>query len=202
MAAACRAACLRMRIPRLRGLFVPRANGSERALTGAGSCLHTVTVVHLDTYHLLEYAFDGKDAPVSSRLFRRIGGRQFRVVVTQTVLGEALAVMIRKCSTHERLMGCIGRMIYALRMCRVEAARCLEAFDPEITGIISELRKRAVLLDGTDMLVLAQALADEDCEYLLTRDSMLIRSEGIMEYAEELRTRRRKRAKPEVRYIL
>lgn len=167
---------------------------------GPGPCM--AAVVRLDTYHLLEYAFNGRDAPVSGRLFRQIGDPQFRVVVTQTVLGEALAVMIRKCGSHEQLMECIGRMLHALRTCRVEAARCLGAFDPEITEIISELRKRDKRLDGTDILMLAQALADEECEFLLTRDGMLIRNEKIIEYEAELRKRRRRRAKLEVRYIL
>lgn len=79
----------------------------------------------------------------------------------------------------------------------------LRPIDPKkIAGMVAGLAKRVPELDGTDLIILAIALADPDSACLLTRDHVLVRSEKIMACEEELRNADRRDVRLRITYTL
>lgn len=153
--------------------------------------------VYYDSFFPMEVAERGRLAAYSRDLFSRIRRGPYAVAISQVVVGETHAVLMGRYADHARRMESIGRLHAAFQETGVYASAGahggLRPIDPKkIMGVMGGLLRRVPELDGTDLVILAVALADPYSAYLFTRDRMLVGNDKIMAYEEDLRKKERR----------
>ena len=143
-----------------------------------------ISRVHLDTYYLLEIVFKGDKKQDAEKILYKASKGSFEIVVPQIVLGEAVSKILKRGKDARRLM---DRLIDTIEKYEIDAGACLVPVSKSAFGIMEELRRRDQRLDGTDIAILAHALADPDAKVFLTIDTNMTANPAIDGYEVELR---------------
>lgn len=115
----------------------------------------------------------------------------FEIVVPQIVLGEAVSKILKRGKGARRLM---DRLVGTIEKYGIDIDRCLVPVSKS-TFEIMEMRRRDQRLDGTDIAILAHALADPDAKFFLTIDVDMMDNPAIDGYEIELRDEGRRNVK-------
>ena len=81
----------------------------------------------------------------------------------------------------------MDRLVGTIEKYGIDADRCLVPVSKSAFEIMEEVRRRDQRLDGTDIAILAHALADPDAEFFLTIDVDMTDNPAIDGYEVELR---------------
>ena len=123
--------------------------------------------VHLDTWALMAALVGGKFEDHIRRILQHSGPESYSPVASQTALGEADAVILRRGpGAALMLRGLLG----LLADYRAEPGRCMPPINGAVLAIIRELVRVVPGLDMADRIILAHALADPDSWFLTTSD--------------------------------
>ena len=122
----------------------------------------------------------------SARVFARLESDVYAVKVPQTVIGEAVATIMRDFDPGdwEMVIGKVVRTIGSV----ADPATCFPPPEPAVAEVAGQMMARVKGLTKTDALVAAQALMDPVSQKLVTKDNLLISSVWLIE--EEQRMRR------------
>ena len=151
-----------------------------------------ISRVHLDTYYLLEIVFKGDKKQDAEKILYKASKGSFEIVVPQIVLGEAVSKILKRGKDARRLM---DRLIDTIEKYEINVGACLVPVSKNAFGIMEEVRRRDQRLDGTDIAILAHALADPDAKFFLTIDVDMIDNLAIDGYETELRNDGRRNVK-------
>ena len=143
-----------------------------------------ISRVHLDTYYLLEIVLKGDKKQDAEKILYKASKGSFEIVVPQIVLGEAVSKILKRGKDARRLM---DRLVDTIEKYEIDAGACLVPVSKSAFGIMEELRRRDQRLDGTDIAILAHALADPDAKVFLTIDTNMTANPAIDGYEVELR---------------
>lgn len=139
----------------------------------------------------MEVLAKGEHAARIESTLRQSGLDSYSLVVSQAVLGEAAAVILRRGPDAARML---DAMFALLADCRVEPDSCMPPIDAAVLAIVNELVWAVPELDMTDRIILAIALADRNSAFLITRDRKLVNNPAITLYEERLRSMGRRDA--------
>ena len=166
-----------------------QGTGKVKNTSAAASALWRV---HLDTWAFMVVLLGGKYKDRIERMLRESGPGSYVLVASQTALGEANAVILRRGPDATRML---RALLGLLEDYRVDPAKCMPPMDGAVFAILSELMVVVPKLDMTDRIILAHALADPDSSFLITGDGMMINNPAIIGYEEYLRNHGRRNTK-------
>jgi len=126
----------------------------------------------------------------SASCTRRAGGA-FEAFVPQTVLGETASKILAR-EGHQDMLDKLDR---TLQKYGIDARRSLPPAPKGAFAIMEELRKIDERLDGTDIMILAQVLADPDSKFFFTKDEKMLYNAAIQKYEQRLRSENLRREK-------
>ena len=143
-------------------------------------------VVYLDTWVLREVV---SKSPLirrkSAQRFARLGSGVYTVKVPQTVIGEAVATVMRDFDHGER-EELVGRIMQAVTSV-VDPATCIPPPGRATVELAMQMMAHVRRLAMTDAHVTAQALSDTESQKIVTKDSRLTAAAWLK--AEEQRMR-------------
>jgi len=152
-----------------------------------------VSRAYLDTYYLLEVVMKRRNKRTVEHLLSRIKSPSFKIMVPQIVLGEATAKIFSMCSeNNESPCMLVEKVADLLQKYQINVKNCLPPPRKEAFAIMAELADRDEMLDATDIMILAYALADPDSKFLFTTDTKMLRNARIKEYDRYLRDDKRR----------
>ncbi len=141
--------------------------------------------VHLDTSVLRGYVSDKNgERSEAQRQISRLTNRSYETVISQIVLGEALATIIRDYKGDPTAAYTKIKCLYEKLM---DMCRDLDHDIPPITMKILEEANRLTDIDGTDKIIAAHALLDPDSQRLVSYDRRMIDSKEFRKEEERLR---------------
>ena len=145
------------------------------------------TKVFVDN-HLLRGMLSTKSLERQDALhqFNQLNHNTYEVVISQIALGELVSVTMRDFNEPAELANKLGKL-YEHISDVLDVSICLPPPNKKSIEIAIELKTGDNNLDMTDLLIVAQALADKDSQRFLTRDKKLLDSEIIKKKEEELR---------------
>lgn len=151
-----------------------------------GTCAAAAALwrAHLDTWAFMVVLLGGKYKERVERMLRESGPSSYVLVASQTALGEASAVILRRGPGAARML---RALLGLLEDYRVDPAKCMPPLDEAVLVILIELIRVVPNLDMTDRIILAHALADPDSSFLITGDSMMVNNPAIIAYEAHLR---------------
>lgn len=148
--------------------------------------------VHLDTWALMVVLLGGNYKDRIERMLRENSLGTYALVVSQTALGEADAVILRRGPDAARML---RALLGLLEDYRVDPAKCMPPVNGAVLAVLNDLTRVVPSLDMTDRIILAHALADPDASFLITGDGMMINNPAIIEYEAHLRRHGRRNTK-------
>ncbi len=151
-----------------------------------------VSRVYLDTYYLLEIVLKGHKKHDAEKILYKASKGSFEIVVPQIVLGEAVSKILKRGRDARPLM---DRLVGTIEKYGIDVDRCLVPVAKSAFEIMEEVRGRDQRLDGTDIAILAHALADPDAKVFLTIDCDMTDNPAIGEYERKLRSEGRRNVK-------
>ena len=113
--------------------------------------------MYIDTYYLLEMVLKGDKKHDAEKILYKARKGSFELVVPQIVLGEAVSKILKRGKDARRLM---GRLVDTIEKYGIDVNVCLAPVAKSAFEIMEEVRRRDPRLDGTDLAILAHALAD------------------------------------------
>ena len=140
---------------------------------------------YVDTHYLLSFVFEETAAEETRRLLYKLRGDSYRILVSQTVLGEVTAKILQRYESGdipERFQR-YGSLFSDYGIDHV----CLPGVDKDSGYHMSELQKIDDRLDPTDTLIISQVLADPDSKFFFTHDKDILDNKCIMEYEYQMR---------------
>lgn len=144
--------------------------------------------VHHDAVHFMEAVTRGPRADEARKVFYDSRRHNYLVIVSQIILGEIVAVILRKYGSYGEHEAALGRLLKVIYDSGAEIGRSFATFDPwKLRGMVRDLSELDSRLKRTDLIVLALALADPNSVRLFTRDNVLLENTRIMEYEARLR---------------
>lgn len=144
--------------------------------------------VHHDAIHFVEVVTDGPNAAESRRVFYDSKRHRYKVIISQIILGEILAVILGKYGSYGEHEARLSKLLKAIYDSGADIGSSLVTFDPwKMRQMVEELTDMDSRLKRTDLIVLVLALSDPNSVRLFTRDSVLIRNERIIEYERRMR---------------
>ena len=129
---------------------------------------------------------DGQEKSSVERLLSRIKNPSFEIRVPQIVLGEAISKILAKDDVNKS-EDILLKLVHILQKYKIDAKTCLPPPQRNSLSIMAELSKEDEMLDITDVVILAHALADPDSKFFFTMDQKLIYGVKIKEYERRLR---------------
>ena len=150
-----------------------------------------VSRVCFDSHYVLEVVFEGKYKDDAERLLYATSRGAFEVFVPQTVLGE----IVSKILARDGREGMLDKLDRTLQKYGIDARRSLAPAPKGAFAIMEELRKIDERLDGTDIMILAQVLADPDSKFFFTKDEKMLYNAAIQKYEQRLRSENLRREK-------
>lgn len=159
--------------------LVPAAGNARRAV---------VQTVHRGAVHFVEAVIGGPEADEARRALYSSKRRSYKVIVSQIILGEILAVILGKYGSYGEHESGPVRLLRAIYDSGVDIRSGLVTPGPwKPRGIIDDLTELDPVLRRTDLIVLAIALADPDSARLFTKDSVLLENRKIADYERKMR---------------
>lgn len=153
--------------------------------------------------HFVEVVTDGPDAAESRKVFYDSKRHRYNVVVPQIILGEILAVILGKYNSYREHEARLVMLLKAIYDSGANIKGGLIVFDPwKMREIVKDLTEIDPRLKRTDLIVLALALADPNSVRLFTKDSVILRSEGIIEYERMMRDRGHRNVRLKITHTL
>ena len=154
-----------------------------------------ISRVYPDTYYLLEIVFKGHKKHDAEKILYKASKGSFEIVVPQIVLGETVSKILKRGQDARRLM---DRLVDTIEKYEIDAGACLVPVSKSAFEIMEEVRRRDQYLDGTDIAILAHALADPDANVFLTIDKDMADNPAIGKYERKLRSEGRRNVKLKV----
>ena len=151
--------------------------------------------VHLDTWAIMEVLLEGEYANLVAEILRLGNQYPYALVASQTVLGEAAAVILRDGPDADRML---RGMLGLLADSRIDPGRCMPPLSPRVLATAHELAVAVPGLDTTDTVMTAHAVVDPNSAYLITRDSKLVANSAIERYEEAARAQGHRKTKLEI----
>lgn len=151
-----------------------------------------ISRVYPDTYYLLEIVLKGHRKQDAEKILYKASKGSFEIVVPQIVLGEAVSKILKRGKDARRLM---DRLVDTIEKYEIDAGACLAPVSKSAFEIMEEVRRRDQRLDGTDIAILAHALADPDAKVFLTIDTNMTANPAIDGYEVDLRNDGRRNVK-------
>ena len=151
-----------------------------------------ISRVYIDTYYLLEIVLKGDNKHDADSILYKASKGSFEIVVPQIVLGEAVSKILKRGKDARHLM---DRLVGTIEKYGIDVDRCLVPVAKSAFEIMEEMRRRDQRLDGTDIAILAHALADPDAKFFLTIDTDMTANPAIERYEMELRNDGRRNVK-------
>lgn len=150
-----------------------------------------VLKVHYDTVFFMEVVVGGRRAASCRQIFGRIRRTPCAAVISQTAVGEAHAVVIRRYKDPRELEKRTRMLTGAIVESAASPDSGIVPPDPrKIWRIVRDLVYLDRDLIGTDIIILAIALADPLSVRLPTWDSVLLENRRIIEYERKLRRKK------------
>lgn len=131
------------------------------------------------------------------KLLYRLKQPSFEVFVSQTVLGEVVAKILQK-HTHEN-RNALSELPQILQDHNIDPAASLTPPLGTALEIMRHLHRADQYLDTTDIMIVSHVLADPKSKFFFTNDSKLIGNLAICEHEADLRNRKRREAKLEIK---
>lgn len=155
-----------------------------------------VLKVHYDSVFFMEVVVGGRRAASCRRVFGQTRHGPYAAVVSQTAMGETHAVVIRRYRDPPELRMRIRMLTDAFIESGADPGSGMVPIDPErIWSIVRDLLALDKGLIGTDVIILAIALADPYSVRLLTWDRALVENRRIIEYEREMRRKNLRRTR-------
>lgn len=143
-----------------------------------------ISSVYLDSWYLIELTLNGESAKDVRRMFYKLMKGTYKVLVSQIVLGETLAVIVRE---HEQeRQEIVEKLFCALDSYKI-GKECIIPLKTEAFDIMVSLHQKDRRLAATDIMMVAHALSDPQSKFLFTPDSKLVGNPNIIELENELR---------------
>jgi len=144
------------------------------------------TRVYLDTW-ILRALISKNNAERKDALHEitRLESNSFDVVISQVVLGEAFATIMRDYGSND--IRRILSKLYDSLVKIVDADSCLPPITVNIVEKAKMLKKKDPRLKDTDAIIAAQALLDRYSQRLLTADTDLLHSRIIKDKEKRMR---------------
>lgn len=159
-----------------------------------------ISRAYLDTYYLLEIVLGGRHKRYVERLPSQISSR-FMVLIPQIVLGEAISQIYEKRGDGMWPDKLMERFTSVMNKYGWDNSNMPPPPNWSFQ-IMDELLRVDDRLEGTDVVILAQALADPDSKFLFTRDRTLGKNENVCNYELRLRQSGRRNTKLKITELL
>ena len=145
-----------------------------------------VVVVYPDTWVLRGIVSKKHDERrKAARLLARLESGVYVVKVSQVIIGEAVATVMRDFDPDE-WEEVVGRIMRAIANV-ADPATCLPPLDTEVAERARRLKASIKWMTDTDALFAAQALQDPESQMVLTNDSLLTSSGELKKVAREMK---------------
>lgn len=141
-----------------------------------------ISRAYIDSYYFLEIVLELKEKEDARRLLDVLSKDKFVAIVPQVVVGEAVSVLLRLDTTRD----VVGSLVRTVKK-YINVKECLAPAGKNSFGIMSEVQKREPRLDGTDVMILSQALGDPLSKFFFTPDKHMLNNLTITTYEKELR---------------
>ena len=131
-----------------------------------------MVVVYLDTWSLREIVSKERKARrASTRTLARLESGVHTAKVPQTVIGEAVATIMRDFVEGE-WVGAVGRIMRAVAGV-ANPSTSLPPPGPEELEMAGRILDKIPRLGASDALIMAQTLLDDESQKLITRDALI-----------------------------
>ena len=145
-----------------------------------------VVVVYPDTWVLRGIVSKKHDERrEAARLLARLESGVYVVKVSQVIIGEAVATVMRDYGPDE-WEGAVGRIMQAVADV-ADPATCLPPLDTAVAERARRLMSNIKRLTDTDALFAAQALQDPESQKVLTNDTILTGSGELKRLSREMK---------------
>ena len=121
----------------------------------------------------------------AARLLARLRSGVYVVKVSQVIIGEAVATVMRDFDPDE-WEEVVGRIMQAIASV-ADPATCLPPLDTAVAKSARRLKTSIKRMTDTDALFAAQALHDPESQKVLTRDTLLTSSGELKKVAREMK---------------
>ena len=121
----------------------------------------------------------------AARLLARLESGVYVVKVSQVIIGEAVATVMRDFDPDE-WEGAVGRIMRAVADV-ADPAKCLPPLDTAVAERAGWLMSNIKRLTDTDALFAAQSLQDPESQKVLTNDSTLTGADEFGEMSREMK---------------
>lgn len=145
-----------------------------------------MVTAHIDTSVLVPiFSEDRPQERSARRLLERLRDKNLEPVVSQIVVGELVAVMLKNLShiPKEKEVNFLSKIYTYFEPAAIKPVT-IDSVKYATRLIDLDLR-----IGPVDALIVAQALLDRDSQYLLTFDTQLVVSKSIRQLDEEVRNK-------------
>lgn len=147
--------------------------------------------VYYDSVLFMEVTVGGRRTASCLDMFRRIRDGPYDAVISQVVVGETHAVVMRRYRDPWELRKRVLMPTDAFVESGADPSRGIVPIDPDkVCGIALDLARLDDDLAGTDTVIPAIALADPYSTRLFTWDGVLVRSEKVAAYEKKMRRKK------------
>lgn len=142
---------------------------------------------YLDTVIWLDLISDNKaEHQDALEIKNRVSAKGLTIVIPQTIMGEAVSIILRNHSSDTREIGRKTEMLCSEMLYFIEPDKCL----PSVEVALLEHMKYFVdicKLEPNDALILAHVMNDPESEIFVTSDTKVLTTPEIYQYEESLR---------------
>ena len=160
-----------------------------------------ISRIYLDSYYLLEVIMKTDLKTDVERLWYRISGGSFKIILLQTVLGET-AAKISQMYNKQELPDRFVTFANIISEYKIDVDHCLPPPQGHVFAMMDELQHKDQYLNNTDIMILAQVLYDPYSKFFITPDSKLVDNPAIKSYERELRESGRRHEKLKITEII
>ena len=140
---------------------------------------------YLDTDNIIAlFKKEVRSADIRRMFYRLKKHNNFTIVISQSVLGEILAVLLKDDETNNN--STFMKFYEFFSEHNIDVKSCLPGISDDICKMMLELRGLDNPLDQNDALIFAYALADPDSEIFLTGDSRIVGNPILIDHIDKL----------------